>query len=376
MAEKRDYYEILGVDRNASDKEIAQAYRKLALKYHPDRNPGDEEAVEKFKEAAEAFEVLSDPEKRAVYDRYGHAGVNGGAGGGARFHDVNDIFEAFGDIFGDGLFGDIFGTGRTRRARRGADIRCEVSLELTEAAKGTTKTVRFHRHRICDVCNGTGARAGSEPVVCQYCGGRGRVIQSAGFFSVQSTCPACGGRGKLVKDKCRECRGERLVVEEVVREIKIPPGVDTNTRLRLQGEGDIDPDSGLRGDCYCFIHVKEHPLFQRDGQHLICRVPITYPQAALGATIEVPTLDGPEPLKIPAGTQSGDVFPLRGRGMPSPRSTRRGDLLVQVYIEVPKHLSRRHREVLETLAEIEESDVLPQRKGFFDKVRELFRGDA
>lgn len=374
MAGKRDYYEVLGVSRSATQKEIAEAYRKLALKYHPDRNPGDEDAVERFKEAAQAFEVLNDPEKRKTYDTYGHAGLEGMPGGASQFQDINDIFDAFSDVFGDSLFGDLFGSGRrSRRPQRGADIRSEVVLSLEEAARGTQKTVRFRRHQLCAVCNGSGAQPGSRPHTCEYCGGRGRVVQSAGFFSVQSSCPACKGRGQVVKDPCRECRGEGVVVEEVSREINIPPGVDNDTRLRLQGEGDIPPHGGPRGDCHIFIHVREHPFFQRDGQHLVCRVPIGYAQAALGATIEVPTLDGTSPLKIPPGTQTGDVFPMRGLGMPSTRNGRRGDLLVQVYIEVPKRLSREHREVLERLAELENNEVMPQRKSFFSKVREYFK---
>jgi molecular chaperone DnaJ len=371
MATKRDYYEVLGVARTASGEEIAQAYRKLAMQYHPDRNPGDQEAVERFKEAAEAFEVLHDREKRQLYDRYGHAGVEGGA---PHFRDVGDILDAFGDIFGEGLFGDFFG-GRGRRGRRvykGADVRCDVTLDLGEAARGVTKTVRFQRHQHCSACRGTGAKPGTQPETCRYCGGQGHVLQSSGFFSLQRPCPACRGAGTVIKDPCGQCGGTGVVPQRVTREVKIPAGVDDHTRLRLEGEGEPSPNGGPPGDCYCFISVRPHPLFQREGQHLICQIPITYSQAALGATIDVPTLDGTEELKIAAGTQSGDVFKLRGRGMPDPRYRGRGDLLVQVHIDVPKRLSAEHERVLRELAEIEHTDVTPKRKSFFEKLREYF----
>lgn len=371
MASKRDYYEVLGVTRAASGAEIAQAYRKLALQHHPDRNPGDEDAVEKFKEAAEAFEILHNPEKRQLYDRYGHAGVEGGA---PHFRDIGDIFEAFSDVFGDSLFGGLFGggRGRGRRVRKGADIRCDVTLDLIEAARGATKSVRFHRRESCAECHGTGAKKNTQPEVCRYCGGRGHVVQSSGIFSLQSTCPACQGAGSVIRDPCPQCKGAGLVPQTVTREVRIPAGVDSHTRLRLEGEGEASPDGGPPGDCYCFITVQRHPFFERDGQHLVCQVPISYSQAALGAVIEVPTLDGTEELKIAAGTQSGDVFKLRGRGMPDPRHRGRGDLLVQVYIEVPKKLSAEHEKVLRDLAKIEHTDVSPRRKSFFEKLKEYF----
>jgi len=263
MAEKRDYYEILGVSRNATESQISEAYRKLAMKYHPDRNPGNAQAVGRFKEAAEAFEVLSHAEKRARYDRYGHAGLEGG--GAPHFHDVSDIFQAFGDLFGEGLFGDLFGGGRGRgsRVRKGADVRCEVNLDLIEAAHGTSKVVRFLRHVVCETCGGSGAKPGTKPETCRYCGGRGRVVQSSGFFSVQSDCPACHGQGKTIRDVCAECRGSGYVQKKVTRKVDIPAGVDDRTRLRLQGEGEPSPNGGPPGDCFCFIHVAEHPLFQR-----------------------------------------------------------------------------------------------------------------
>jgi len=370
MVGKRDYYDVLGVDRAASDKEIADAYRKLALKYHPDRNPGDEEAVARFKEAAEAFEVLSHAEKRARYDRYGHAGLEGGA---PQFRDVSDIFAAFGDIFGDSLFGDFFGGRRGRRVRKGADIRCEVVLQLPEAARQCTKTIQFDRHRRCSTCGGSGAKPGTRAETCRYCGGQGRVVQAAGLFSLQTTCPSCQGSGTVIRQKCPSCRGSGFVPERVTREVKIPAGVDNGTRLRLAGEGEPSPEGGPPGDCYCVIRVVEHPLFHRDGQHLICQVPIHYAQAALGASIEVPTLNGPEQLKIPPGTQSGEVFKLKGRGMPEPRFRGHGDLIIQVYIDVPKRLDAEHDRILRQLAEIENANVTPERKSFLSKVKEYFQ---
>ncbi|MGQ9575313.1 MAG: molecular chaperone DnaJ [Thermoguttaceae bacterium] len=375
MAGKRDYYEVLGVDRTASDKQISEAYRKLALKYHPDRNPGNEEAVARFKEAAEAFEVLSNPEKRARYDRYGHAGLEG-FGGAPQFRDVEEIFEAFSHIFSDGLFGDLFGTRTSRRRRRaGADIRCEVSLELREAVTGTTKTVQFRRHEVCPTCDGSGSAPGTEPERCRYCGGRGQVVQSTGIFSLQTTCPACHGQGRVIRHPCGRCQGSGFVLQQVTREVKIPPGVDEGTRLRLSGEGEPSPDGGPPGDCYCFIRLQPDPLFQRDGRNLICQVPISYAQAALGTTLKVPTLDGCEELEIPRGTQSGEAFRLRGRGMPDPRFHTRGDLIVQVFIEVPKRLSPEHERILRELAEIESGNVTPQRKSFFAKLKEYFQTD-
>ncbi len=371
MAEKRCYYEVLGVERTATDAQLSEAYRKLALKYHPDRNPGDEEAVVKFKEAAEAFEVLSHPEKRAKYDRYGFAGLEGGA---PQFHDINDIFNAFGDIFGGGLFGDLFGGGRGGRGRasKGADVRAEVTIDLMEAAHGTTKTVRFMRHFACETCGGSGAKPGTQPEKCRYCGGRGRVVQSSGMFSLQTTCPACHGEGRIIREVCSDCRGAAYVQKKVTRKVQIPAGVDDRTQLRLQGEGEPNPNGGAPGDCYCFIHVTDHPLFHRRGQDLICQVPISYAQAALGATLEVPTLDGREELSIPAGTQTGAVFTLKGRGMPDPRYRGHGNLLVQVHVEVPASLTPEHEAVLRKLAEIENTNVTPIRKSFFEKLKEYF----
>jgi molecular chaperone DnaJ len=365
MAGKRCYYEVLGVERSSSDKVIADAYRKLAIKFHPDKNPGDEEAVIYFKEAAEAFEILGDREKRARYDRHGHAGVDGSARG---FSDINDIFSAFGDIFGESSFGDLFG-GR-RRPNKGNDVRCDVTLDLLEAARGTTKTIEFARHEACSYCDGSGARPGSSRTRCSYCGGRGQVVQATGIFRVQTTCPSCRGAGSTVKDPCPKCRGAGFELAKVRREVQIPAGIDDEMRVRLPGEGEPSPGGGTRGDCYCFVTVKEHPLFQREGDHLIVRMPLTYTQAALGASLEVPTLAGPHELKIPAGTPSGEVFRLRGKGMPSLRGRGAGDLHVQVSVEVPKSLSPDQEALLRKLAEQEHVEVSPHRKSFFDKVRE------
>ncbi len=372
MSGKRDYYEVLGVDRNASEKTLADAYRKLALKYHPDRNPGDEEAVTRFKEAAEAFEVLNNPEKRDRYNRYGHAGLEGN---GSRFHDVNDIFDAFSGMFGDGLFGDLFGGrgGRRGRARSGADVRADVELELREAASGATKTIHFDRHEFCSTCHGSGAKPGTQPERCRYCGGRGTVVQSSGIFSVQTTCPSCRGAGSTIRDACIVCRGTGAVQKRVTREVPIPAGVDDGTRLRIPGEGEPSPEGGSRGDCYVFIKVKEHPFFHRQGQHLLCQVPIGFTQAALGARIEIPTLDGKVELDIPRGTQSGGDFVIKGRGMPDPRARGRGDLIVQVFIEVPKRLTPEHERSLRELAEVENTHVTPERKSFFSKLKEYFQ---
>jgi molecular chaperone DnaJ len=368
MATQRDYYEVLSVERTASGNEIASAYRKLAIKYHPDKNPGDEEAIERFKEAAEAFEILSDPDKRSRYDRYGHAGVNGRAGA-HHFNDVEDIFSAFGDIFGD-----LFGGGRNR-VQKGRDVRCDVTLTLHEAATGVTKTVEFQRHEHCEKCKGSGAAAGSKREICGYCRGQGRVIQSAGIVRMQTTCPACHGAGSVIKNPCTACRGTGQMLKKVVTEVEIPAGVDDEMRVRITGQGEPSPNGGPPGDCYCFITVLAHPLFERDGQHLVCRVPITYAQAALGTAIEVPTLKGRGELEIPAGTQSGAVFRMGGKGMPDPRRRGLGDLLVQVVIEVPKKLSKDEQKLLRELAELEHKHVAPERKSFFDKLKDYFTAE-
>jgi molecular chaperone DnaJ len=372
MAAKRDYYEVLGIARTATEKEVAVAYRKLAIKFHPDSNSGDAEAAERFKEAAEAYEVLGNAEKRARYDQFGHAGLEGMAGGASHFDSVEDIFEAFGDIFGGGgFFGDLFGGGR-RRVRRGADIRVDVTLDLEEAASGVTKEVQFNRSEKCETCGGGGNKPGSSRQMCRRCAGHGQVTQSAGILRVQTTCPTCRGTGSIITDPCEDCGGAGYVARRVTKPIPIPAGVDDGTRLRIRGEGEPSPDGGPPGDCYCFIRVREHKIFQRDGRHLILHLPISYTQAALGATIEVPTLEGREELKIAAGTQSGEVFQIQGKGMPDPHGGRRGNLVVQVAIDVPKKLDSRQEELLRELAEMEHANVTPHRKSFLEKLRDYF----
>jgi len=370
MAAQRDYYEVLGVARSASGPEISTAYRKLAVKFHPDKNPGDQDAIERFKEAAEAFEVLSDTEKRTLYDRYGHAGLNGGGFRPHHFTDVEDIFSAFGDIFGD-----LFGGGGRNRPRKGRDVRCDATLTLHEAAGGVTKNVEFQRHEQCSDCKGTGAAAGSRREVCGYCRGQGRVIQQAGIVRMQTTCPACHGAGSTIKNPCTACRGTGQVLKKVVTKVEIPAGVDDEMRVRITGQGEPSPNGGPPGDCYCFISVLPHPLFERDGQNLVCRVPITYAQATLGTMLEVPTLEGRGELEVPAGTQSGAVFRRGGKGMPDPRRRGLGDLLVQVVIEVPKKLSKEERALLRDLAELEHKNVTPERKGFFELLKDYFTAD-
>ena len=370
MATKRDYYEVLGVARTASDGDISRSYRKLAIKYHPDSNPDDEEATRLFKEAAEAYEILSDPQKRAAYDQYGHAAFQGGAGGGGGgAYDVGDIFE---DIF-DNFFG---GGGRRRgggrRTRRGADIKCQVTLTLNDAATGVNKTVQFERADSCNACRGSGSKPGSQGETCRRCQGQGQVVQSAGILRVQTTCPDCNGAGRIITDPCNQCRGKGQTAHRVELDVAIPAGVDDGMQVRLEGEGAPGPNGGPAGDCYCFIKIKAHPLFKRDGMDLFVEVPISYTQAALGAFLEIPTLDGPDKLTISPGTQSGQVFRLDKRGMPDPRTGRRGDLLVQTYVEVPKRINTQEEELLRQLAELENSNVSPKRSSFISKLKEYF----
>jgi molecular chaperone DnaJ len=375
MSDKRDYYGVLGVERAASDQEIADAYRRLAIENHPDKNPGDDVAVARFKEAAEAFEVLHDRDKRSRYDRFGHAGVDGAAGGGGQFRDINDIFEAFGDMFGGGgsIFGDIFGGGQgRRRVRKGADVHCELTIDLLKASRGAAMAIEFPRHKKCTACNSTGAKDGTALEECGYCGGRGQVIQSSGILRVQTACPSCGGKGRVIRQNCGSCRGEGYVQEQVEQEIKIPAGIDDQMRIRISGQGEPSPNGGPPGDCYCHIHVQPHVLFHRDGNDLITPVPITYSQAALGATIEVPTLVGVGEMEVPPGTQPGEVFTLRRKGMPDPRGGRVGDLKIHVKIEVPDRLDERQEELLRELAELEHANVSPHRKSFLDKLRDYF----
>ncbi|MFO7905775.1 MAG: molecular chaperone DnaJ [Planctomycetota bacterium] len=370
MSDKRCYYEVLGVSRSASEKEIADAYRKLAIKYHPDSNPGDEDATRKFKEAAEAYEVLSDQTKRAQYDRYGHAGFEAGA---SQFQSVDDILDVFGEMFGGGIFDDFFGGGRRgRRVHRGRDVRCHVTLDLEEAARGVTKTVEFQRSTPCRKCDGSGAMPGSSRERCRRCGGHGQVVQAAGILRVQTTCPSCGGSGSVISRPCNACKGSGYEAATVKKEVRLPAGIDHEMRVRLPGEGEPSPDGGPPGDCYCFVSVREHPLFHRDDKHLILEFPITYTQAVLGATIEVPTLNGADTLTIPPGTQSREVFRVRRRGMPDPHGGRQGDLLIQTYVEVPKKLNARQKDLLRQLAEVEHAEVTPHRRSFLEKLRDYF----
>lgn len=377
MSEKRDYYEILTVERSSTKLEIDRAYRKLAIKYHPDSNRDDPDAIAKFKEASEAYEILSDPDKRSRYDQFGHAGVHGQAGG--PFTD----FDAFGDLFGD-MLGEMFGGGGRgsrrggggKRSRRGADLRCDLTLTLEEAARGCSKEVSFRRRKACTTCSGSGAAPGSQPVTCSTCGGRGQVIQQAGILRVQTACPTCRGVGKTISQPCSACRGTGLESEKATLTVDIPAGVDDGMRVRLSGEGEASPDGGPSGDCYCFITVKPHELFRRDGKNLVLQFPISYSQAALGAELEVPTLDGPTALKIEPGTQSGDVFRLRGKGVVEPGGSRAGDMLVQMIIEVPKKLSEEQERLLRRLAELDHESVLPEHKSFFEKLKTFFDPDA
>lgn len=377
MASERDYYDVLGVSRTAEQSEIKKAYRKLALKYHPDRNPGDEDAITRFKEASEAFEILSDAEKRARYDRFGREGVRG-AGSGGGFNDVNDIFSAFGDLFeGFGFqFGGGGGSRRSRGASRGESLQQVVTIDLPEAYSGCSRELRISRREPCSTCSGSGSAPGSEPVTCTTCKGRGQVVQSQGFFQVQRTCPYCRGKGRVVSNPCMDCEGAGRTMQEVVREVSIPAGIDSGMQLCLRGEGEAGRNGGGRGDLYLEIEVRKHSLFQRDGHNLMYRLPLTYAQAALGTEIEIPTLRGRETLRVKPGTQPGEVSRLRGMGMPPLQGERAGpgDLLVEMQVEVPKKLSEQQEDLLRQLAELDHSSVLPHQKSFFEQVREFFSG--
>ena len=369
---KRDYYEVLGVERGASEGDLKKAYRRLAMKYHPDRNPGDKESEDKFKEANEAYEVLSDASKRAAFDQYGHAGVDPSmGGGGAGFGGAN-----FSDIFGD-VFSDFFGGGRgggRGGAQRGSDLRYTLELNLEEAVRGTTVSIRVPTLVNCEPCDGSGAKKGSTPSTCPTCGGIGQVRMQQGFFSVQQTCPRCHGQGKIITDPCTSCHGEGRVEEYKTLSVKVPAGVDTGDRIRLSGEGEAGTHGGPTGDLYVVISVREHEIFQRDGKHLYCEVPISYTDAALGGELEVPTLDGRVKLKIPEGTQTGKQFRLRGKGVAPVRGGGAGDLLCRVAVETPVNLSRRQRELLEELRDSLEGDSShsPKASGWFDGVKRFF----
>jgi molecular chaperone DnaJ len=375
--QQRDYYEVLGVTRTATAEEIKAAYRKCALKWHPDRHPEDKaEAEVKFRESTEAYSVLSDAEKRQVYDTYGHAGLSG-AGGGVDFSGT--IFQDFHDIFGDFFgFEDLFsggrGGGRGRRARRGSDLRYDMSLTFEEAATGVNTKIKIPRQEFCAACNGTGAKAGTGVAACQTCGGRGQLAYQQGFFTITRTCPACQGAGQIIKERCTECRGQGRVEKERTIELRIPPGVDTGTRLRVQGEGEPGPNGGPHGDLYVVLDVKEHPFFERRGADLYCTIPISIAQATLGVELQVPGLGGEEKLKIPEGTQSGAVFRVRGKGLADPHGGGKGDLYYHVRVLTPTKLTREQRKLIEQLGASLKVENNPAERGssLFDKVKDIF----
>ncbi|TXH63526.1 MAG: molecular chaperone DnaJ [Tolumonas sp.] len=369
---KRDYYEILGVERSADEREIKKAYKRLAMKFHPDRNPDNPEAEEKFKEAKEAYEILTDAQKRAAYDKFGHAGVDpnqagpGGFGGGADF----------GDVFGD-IFGDIFGGGRrSQRAARGADLRYNMELTLEEAVRGVSKEIKVPTLVECDECHGSGARSGTSAQTCPTCHGSGQVQMRQGFFAVTQTCPHCHGKGKIVTDPCRKCHGDGRVQKTKTLSVKIPAGVDTGDRIRLAGEGEAGDFGAPAGDLYVQVHVKEHPIFVRDGNNLFCEIPISFTTAALGGEVAVPTLDGKVMLKIPGETQTGRMFRLRGKGVRSLRSGAEGDLLCKAVVETPVKLSDEQKELLKQLEDSLNGSGMkthkPKAEGFFEGVKRFF----
>lgn len=371
---KRDYYEVLGLDRGAEEGDLKKAYRRLAMKYHPDRNPDDPEAEEKFKEASEAYEILTDPEKRQAYDQFGHAGVDPSQGGAGGYG-----FEGnFGDIFGD-VFGDIFGGGRGRGGNgvgRGSDLRYNLNLSLEQAVSGDTLEIRIPVLTHCEDCDGSGAAPGSSPQVCPDCNGAGQIRVSQGFFSLQQTCPRCRGQGKVITDPCRSCGGAGRVEKRKTLSVKIPAGVDTGDRIRLTGEGEAGINGGPPGDLYVQVEVNDHPIFVRDGRHLYCEVPISFADAALGGELEVPTLDGRVKLKIPQETQTGKVFRLRGKGVTQVRGGGVGDLLCKVVVETPVKLTDKQKELLREFKEsLGDSDRhSPKEKSWFDGVRDFFDG--
>ena len=369
---KRDYYEVLGVARDATEADLKKAYRRVAMKHHPDRNPDNKESEELFKEANEAFEVLSDPEKKARYDQFGHAGVNQQGGGGAGAGDFGDIFsDIFGDIFGGAGAGRA-GGGRAS-VRKGADLRYNLELDLEDAVKGTTVKIRIPTAVVCSTCDGSGAKKGSAPVDCTSCNGVGQVRMQQGFFSVQQTCPRCHGSGKQIKDPCNTCHGRGQVEEQKTLSVKVPAGVDEGDRIRLTGEGQAGTNGGPPGDLYVQVHMREHKLFVRDGRDLHCEIPISFVDAALGGELEVPTLDGRVKLKIPAETQTGKLFRLRGKGVTSVRGGSAGDLLCRVVVETPVQLTRRQKELLQEFQTIGESEgsQSPKKTSWFDGVKKF-----
>jgi molecular chaperone DnaJ len=379
---KRDYYEVLGISRNASDAEIKSSYRKLAMKYHPDRNPGDKEAEEKFKEAAEAYAILADAEKRSLYDRFGHAGVSSAAAAGgfdpSTFSGFEDLFGNLGDIFG---FGDMFGGGRRRGgAQRGADLRYDLEISFEESATGLETPIQIPRQENCDACKGTGAATGSSPSVCPQCRGQGQVRFQQGFFTVARTCPQCRGAGRIVTNPCQSCRGSGRVTRERKITVKIPAGIATGQQLRLQGEGEAGAAGGPSGHLYVVVHVQEHEFFRRDGQHLFCEIPVNFTTLALGGEIQVPTLDGTENVRIQEGTQTGTTLRLRGKGMPDVNGSGRGDLFATVQVQTPKKLNKEQRRLIEQLAAaLPEDKFRPtprheehDERNLFDRVKDMF----
>jgi molecular chaperone DnaJ len=371
---KQDYYQVLGVEKNASPEEIKRAYRRMAIKYHPDKNPGNKEAEAKFKECAEAYEVLSDPDKRKQYDQYGHEGLRGTGMHDFSRMNVEDIFSMFG--FED-FFGSVFGGGGRRGGRRGGPVRgydLETGVELTldEVAHGTEKTIEFTRQDRCPECGGSGAAPGTQPSRCPLCGGSGQVAKGGGFFQMVSTCPQCQGTGQIVKTPCPACRGSGRVPKKRTVTIKVPPGVHEGQGIRVAGEGEPGRDGGPNGDLYVYVRIRPHEFLERDGNDLIAVVPISFTQAALGATIDVPSLDGTRQLKIPPGTQYGSLFRIRGQGLPDVRTGRAGDELVQVTVETPTNLNDRQEELLREFAQTENKNVSPRSKNFFERLKRHF----
>ncbi len=368
---KRDYYEVLGVGREASAADIKKAYRRLAMKYHPDRNPDDDSAAEQFKEVSEAYEVLSDDQKRAAYDRFGHSGVDGQGGMGGFGGGAGDFADAFNDIFGDFFGGGR--RGRGGRSRRGADLQYNLELDLEQAVRGDDVSIRVPTLVACEDCDGSGAARGSSPVSCPDCGGAGSIRMAQGFLTLEQTCPRCRGAGKIIRDPCRSCGGRGVQEETRHLSVKVPAGVDTGDRIRLSGEGEASPGGGNPGDLYVQIMVREHPLFRREGRHLYCEVPISFPDAALGGELEVPTLDGRVKLKIPPETQSGKLFRLRGKGVKPVRGGPQGDLLCRVVIETPVKLNREQRDLLEQFRDsLQGGEQSPKERNWFEGVKKFF----
>lgn len=371
MAEKRDYYEVLGVARNADEEEIKKAYRQAALKFHPDRNKDDKDAERKFKEAAEAYEVLHDAEKRAAYDRFGHQAFAGaGGGGGPQFNNVEDIFSAFADVFGDGMFGGMFG-GRQRGPRKGRDLKIQLELTLEEIDSGVRRKIALRRQEGCKACAGSGAKPGTKAATCTTCAGRGQVHRSQGFFTMAAPCPRCRGTGSVIESPCTSCKGVGHESKTAEVELEIPAGVEDGMRLRVNGVGDAGDQGAPPGDLYVAIAEKEHRIFQRSGADLLTEIPFSFGQLALGDKVEVPTLRGKAEMVIPAGTQSGKVFRLRGQGLPHLEGRGRGDQMVRVFIDVPGKLTDRQKELLREFERIELEKS--GKKSFFDRVVERFK---